>query len=234
MSTAETPINDSFAAEAVAYRPRPAGAVSAIPATGTKASGATAGAAPTGALTVEPATPTSAVSGTGRPRRRNHHAEGLEAGRRSTRTLLWIILAAAMVLYGFPFLYLLFTSFKAPIDAIAVPPTILPKEWTLENYTNALGRSGVLASFINSVARPAIISTAAVPRPGGSRGVRDHPLQDTEWPGVHHGRTGHPDGPAGRHRHPVGIDDVTLRDSRTPRSRWPSRTPPSRCHCRSG
>ena len=119
MSTAETPINDSFAAEAVAYRRRPAGAVSAIPATGTKASGATAGAAPTGALTVEPATPTSAVSGTGRPRRRKHHAEGLEAGRRSTRTLLWIILAAAMVLYGFPFLYLLFTSFKAPIDTIA-------------------------------------------------------------------------------------------------------------------
>ncbi len=158
MSTAETPINDSFAAEAVAYRPRPAGAVSAIPATGTKASGATAGADPTGALTVEPATPTSAVSGTGRPRRRNHHAERLEAGRRSTRTLLWIILAAAMVLYGFPFLYLLFTSFKAPIDTIAVPPTILPKEWTLENYTNALGRSGVLASFINS-AQTAIIST---------------------------------------------------------------------------
>ena len=63
-----------------------------------------------------------------------------------------------MVLYGFPFLYLLFTSFKTPIDTIAVPPTILPREWTLENYTNALGRSGVLASFINSV-QTAIIST---------------------------------------------------------------------------
>ena len=72
--------------------------------------------------------------------------------------LLWILLAVAMVLYGFPFLYLLFTSFKTPIDTIAVPPTILPQEWTLENYTNALGRSGVLASFINSL-QTAIIST---------------------------------------------------------------------------
>ncbi|WP_306926664.1 carbohydrate ABC transporter permease [Arthrobacter globiformis] len=102
--------------------------------------------------------PTPAASGTGSPRRRNHHAEGLEAGKRSTRTLLWVILAAAMVLYGFPFLYLLFTSFKTPIDTIAVPPTILPKEWTLENYANALGRNGVLASFINST-QTAVIST---------------------------------------------------------------------------
>ena len=80
MSTAETPINDRFAAEAVAYRSRHTGVVSAILATGTKASGATAGAAPTGALPVEPAMPTPAVSGTGRPRRRNHHSEGLDAG----------------------------------------------------------------------------------------------------------------------------------------------------------
>jgi multiple sugar transport system permease protein len=100
---------------------------------------------------------TNAAEGKG-ARRRRHHAEGLEAGKRSTRTLLWILLAAAMILYGFPFLYLLFTSFKTPIDTIAVPPTILPREWTLENYTNALGRSGVLASFINSI-QTAVIST---------------------------------------------------------------------------
>ncbi|WP_142063975.1 carbohydrate ABC transporter permease [Pseudarthrobacter sp. B4EP4b] len=103
-----------------------------------------------------PSVPTTG-SGSGR-KRRGVNREGLEAGRRSTRTLLWVLLAAAMVLYGFPFLYLLFTSFKTPIDTIAVPPTILPKEWTLENYANALGRSGVLASFINSI-QTAIIST---------------------------------------------------------------------------
>lgn len=93
----------------------------------------------------------------GRPRR-NRNREGLEAGKRSTRTLLWIVLAAALVIYGFPFVYLVLTSFKTPIDTIAVPPTILPREWTLENYTSALGRSGVLASMINSV-QTAIIST---------------------------------------------------------------------------
>ncbi len=91
-------------------------------------------------------------------RRRSRNREGLEAGKRSTRTLLWIILAAALVVYGFPFVYLVLTSFKTPIDTIAVPPTILPREWTLENYTSALGRSGVLASMINSV-QTAVIST---------------------------------------------------------------------------
>jgi multiple sugar transport system permease protein len=103
--------------------------------------------------------PTAPITGSSSGRkRRGVNREGLEAGRRSTRTLLWVLLAAAMVLYGFPFLYLLFTSFKTPIDTIAVPPTILPREWTLENYTNALGRSGVVASFINSI-QTAIIST---------------------------------------------------------------------------
>jgi multiple sugar transport system permease protein len=111
--------------------------------------------APAG-VPAEPAMQTTARA-SGR-QRRGVNREGLEAGRRSTRTLLWVLLAAAMVLYGFPFLYLLFTSFKTPIDTIAVPPTILPREWTLENYTNALGRSGVLASFINSI-QTAIIST---------------------------------------------------------------------------
>jgi multiple sugar transport system permease protein len=108
------------------------------------------------AAVTDPSVPTTGSS-SGR-KRRGVNREGLEAGRRSTRTLLWVLLAAAMVLYGFPFLYLLFTSFKTPIDTIAVPPTILPKEWTLENYTNALGRSGVVASFINSI-QTAIIST---------------------------------------------------------------------------
>lgn len=111
-----------------------------------------------GTLPAVPTAPAAAPAVVRPRRRRGTNREGLEAGRRGTRTLLWTLLAAAMVLYGFPFLYLLFTSFKTPIDTIAVPPTILPNEWTLENYANALGRSGVPASFINSI-QTAVIST---------------------------------------------------------------------------
>ncbi|NKF34630.1 carbohydrate ABC transporter permease, partial [Pseudomonas sp. BGM005] len=62
-------------------------------------------------------------------------------------------------LYGFPFLYMLFTSFKTPLETIAVPPTVLPSTWTIENYASAIGRDGVVASFINSVVT-AVLSTA--------------------------------------------------------------------------
>jgi multiple sugar transport system permease protein len=76
---------------------------------------------------------------------------GLETRRLSSRTILWIILVAVVVLYGFPFLYMLFTSFKTPLETISVPPKLLPGVWTVENYISALTRSGVVPSFINSI-----------------------------------------------------------------------------------
>lgn len=84
---------------------------------------------------------------------------GLETRRRYARLLLWGALTVALVLYGFPFVYLLLTSFKAPLDAIAVPPKVLPSQWTLDNYVAALGREGVVPALINSVVT-AVLSTA--------------------------------------------------------------------------
>ncbi|MGR6918019.1 carbohydrate ABC transporter permease [[Actinomadura] parvosata] len=78
--------------------------------------------------------------------------------RMSTRTLLWALLATIVVLYAFPFGYLILTSLKLPADAIAVPPTVLPKVWSLENYDTALATPGVLPSFVNSTST-AVIST---------------------------------------------------------------------------
>lgn len=75
----------------------------------------------------------------------------LEVRRPNQRALLWTLLAALLVLYGFPFLYLILTSFKSPLETIAVPPTVFPQQWTLDNYSTALGREGVGASLINSV-----------------------------------------------------------------------------------
>lgn len=84
---------------------------------------------------------------------------GLETTRLSTRAILWAILVFAILLYGFPFIYMLFTSFKTPLETIAVPPSVLPSEWTLENYVSALTRDGVVASFVNSIIT-AVLSTA--------------------------------------------------------------------------
>lgn len=78
--------------------------------------------------------------------------------RGRSRILLWALLAATLVLYGFPFVYLLLTSFKSPLEAISVPPSVVPTVWTLENYVSALTRQGVDAALINSVVT-ALIST---------------------------------------------------------------------------
>jgi multiple sugar transport system permease protein len=56
-----------------------------------------------------------------------------------------------VVIYGFPFLYLLLTSFKQATDTVSVPPAVLPKHWTLANYTSVLRQPGITAAFINSV-----------------------------------------------------------------------------------
>ena len=84
---------------------------------------------------------------------------GIETRRPVSRMLLWFALLAIIVLYGFPFFYLLLTSFKTPSDAIAVPPSVFPDVWTLENYVTALTKDGVVPALINSVVT-AVLSTA--------------------------------------------------------------------------
>lgn len=74
------------------------------------------------------------------------------------RSLLWALLLVVVAVYAFPFLYLMLTSFKTPSDALAVPPTILPREWSLANFTSALNTPGVVPAFINSVTT-AVLST---------------------------------------------------------------------------
>ncbi|MEV3938468.1 carbohydrate ABC transporter permease [Glycomyces sp. NPDC049804] len=83
---------------------------------------------------------------------------GLETRRGSTKAILGVLLAVILVLYGFPFVYLLLTSFKPPSEAIAVPPSVVPNAWTLENYVAALAKEGVVPALVNSVVT-AVLST---------------------------------------------------------------------------
>lgn len=80
----------------------------------------------------------------------------IQTNRRTTRVLLWAALTVALMVYGFPFLYLILTSFKTPQNTIAVPPSLVPSPWTLENYVIALAEEGVTRSILNSVLTAAI------------------------------------------------------------------------------
>jgi multiple sugar transport system permease protein len=75
------------------------------------------------------------------------------------RWLLYALLVVVVGAFAFPFAYLVLTSFKSPSDAIAVPPAILPRGWSIENYRIALETPGVTDSFLNSFGA-AVMSTA--------------------------------------------------------------------------
>ncbi len=51
---------------------------------------------------------------------------------------LWIFPVAVMaVVFVFPFVFMLMTSFKLPDDIFSAPPTLLPPEWTLDSFGKA-------------------------------------------------------------------------------------------------
>ena len=72
--------------------------------------------------------------------------------------MLWALLVLVVALYALQFAHLVLTSLKPPSDAIAVPPNLIPRRWSLQNYRDAVDAGGVLRSFRNS-ALTASIST---------------------------------------------------------------------------
>ncbi|MCA0295064.1 MAG: carbohydrate ABC transporter permease [Actinobacteria bacterium] len=59
-----------------------------------------------------------------------------------------LLVVGAFVL---PYAHLLLTSFKAPTEVLAIPPTFLPSHFELTNYQTALNDPGIGRSFINSL-----------------------------------------------------------------------------------
>lgn len=75
------------------------------------------------------------------------------------RTALWSLLGVAVVVYGFPYLYLVLTSFKSPGAALQIPPQVWPSHFTFSNYSAVLGQPGIVKAFGNSLI-VALLATA--------------------------------------------------------------------------
>jgi multiple sugar transport system permease protein len=86
------------------------------------------------------------------------------ARRRPTRTrrqrlpnLVLTVLALAFVaLWAFPYLYMVLSSFKTPVDNIAVPPKFVFTP-TLDNFREVLGNADIIRFLRNSI----IVATAS-------------------------------------------------------------------------
>lgn len=87
-------------------------------------------------------------------------ARSRAARRKTFETIFWyVILIGLAVITAFPFVWVFFTSFKGPTDAIySVPPQLLPQEPTLANYERVWNQLPVASFFLNSV----IVATATV------------------------------------------------------------------------
>ncbi len=74
------------------------------------------------------------------------------------RAILLLLICPLLLVYVFPYAFLVLTSIKPPSEALAIPPSILPYEISFENYTNITKFPAVQRSFGNSI-MIALIST---------------------------------------------------------------------------
>jgi multiple sugar transport system permease protein len=76
-----------------------------------------------------------------------------------SNALIVLLVGLMLLIYIFPYAYLVLTSVKPASEAIAIPPTIFPSQFSLENYWNITNYPIVQYSFLNSLII-AVISTA--------------------------------------------------------------------------
>ena len=75
-------------------------------------------------------------------------------GRRgfsATKTLQYLALLAYIFVLGFPLLWLVSASFKSSRELNSLGTSLIPQEWVLSNYINALERQNLVASIGNSL-----------------------------------------------------------------------------------
>ena len=76
--------------------------------------------------------------------------DSLSRNRKIATALVYLVLAAGAVLMIFPFVWMLLTSFKSMAESMRIPPTILPAQWLIQNYTDALESLPFIRLYINT------------------------------------------------------------------------------------
>ena len=72
---------------------------------------------------------------------------------RWTSVLIVIVLAVFSVAMFYPFIWLVFSSFKTGADIVHIPPKLLPEKWTLDGYRMVTdpNRVNLIQGYINSM-----------------------------------------------------------------------------------
>lgn len=78
----------------------------------------------------------------------------MRTSRRNRNPLFWVALIVLAVIFIGPVILMILTSFKTRVESQTVPPTVLPREWTLRAYETLLFQDAatpVLRWFANSM-----------------------------------------------------------------------------------
>lgn len=75
----------------------------------------------------------------------------LEKSKKVTMIATYIALVLGSVIMIFPFLWMLFTSFKTVPESMQIPPTILPSSWKLDNFKKAIESLPFVNLYINTI-----------------------------------------------------------------------------------
>jgi multiple sugar transport system permease protein len=76
--------------------------------------------------------------------------KSLETNRGINTALVYAALGAGALLMIFPFIWMVFTSFKSAGESVQIPPTILPKQWMKENYLRAIASLPIMKLYVNT------------------------------------------------------------------------------------
>ena len=71
--------------------------------------------------------------------------------RSRSRMIIHIILIIGSFVMIFPFVWMILTSFKSNGESLLIPPTILPREWLTENYTEVTRTLPFGALYFNTL-----------------------------------------------------------------------------------
>ena len=75
------------------------------------------------------------------------------------RWVLTILLLAGGLAMVFPIFWLFSTSFRPAPELLKVPPSLLPEQWTLDNYSRKLLDQGLITEL------PLVVAVATGPSP---------------------------------------------------------------------
>ena len=71
--------------------------------------------------------------------------------QRRINYVLWLLICVAFLFFFVgPFVWMITTSFKAPVDIVRFPPTLLPERWVVNNYVTMWNELNWLPMFVNS------------------------------------------------------------------------------------